>query len=283
MPYLLVLGIAQDGGHPQPGCTRACCADLAPDAGHLPAALAIVDPAAGKRWLVDATPSLPEQLSRLDAAAPRAPAAINPIDGVLLTHAHMGHYTGLTFLGREVMGVRGVPLYVQPRMAAFLSQNGPWKQLVDIGNVTLEVGSRWALSAQVSVEAIAVPHRDEYSETVAFVIRGPGHSALWLPDIDRWEGWDRQLESVLAGVDAAWIDGTFWADGELSRDMAEVPHPRIRDTLARLSALPAPERAKVRFVHLNHTNPAYRADSPEAAAIRAAGMMVATEGERFRL
>ena len=273
----MVLGAAQDGGHPQAGCARACCTALPHGVRHLPACLGIVDPATHRRWLIDATPALPEQLRKLDGASPGG------LDGIFLTHAHMGHYTGLMYLGREVMGTRDVPLHVQPRMATFLRENGPWKQLVDLGNVRLSVGSRWQLSPELSVQAIPVPHRDEFSETVAFVIRGPTRAVLWLPDIDRWDGWDAALEATLASVDAAWIDGTFWADGELKRDMAEVPHPRIRETVARLSVLAATERAKVRFVHLNHTNPAWDPASTQALSIVAAGIAVATEGERFDL
>ncbi|MDP2315003.1 MAG: MBL fold metallo-hydrolase [Pseudomonadota bacterium] len=274
-PFLLVLGVAQDGGHPQPGCTRPCCATPGPR--HLQASLALVDPDTRQRWILDATPALPEQLARLDDAAP------GTLDGILLTHAHMGHYTGLLWLGREVMATHGLPLYVLPRLATFLRTNGPWSQLVSLGNVTLQVGAAAQLGPRLRARALQVPHRDEYSETVAWHIQGPTRSALYLPDIDAWESWDLRLEDVLAGVDAAWIDGTFWADGELGRDMAEVPHPRIRDTLARLAALPASERQKVRFTHLNHTNPVLDPTSPEARAVVAAGMSVAWEGERFEL
>lgn len=279
-PFLYVLGVAQDGGHPQPGCRRACCAD--PTVRHLPCSIAIVDPDSGERWLLDATPALPEQLARLDAVAPRRPDA-QVLDGVLLTHAHMGHYTGLLWLGREVLGTRGVPLHVMPRLATFLTHNGPWSQLVELGNVRLVVGAEVRLNARLSATALVVPHRDEYSETVGWRVTGPSQSALYLPDIDSWEAWELPLEDVLATVDVAWIDGTFWADGELGRDMAEVPHPRIAATIGRLAALPASERAKVRFTHLNHTNPALNPVSPEAARVRAAGMQVAWEGERFEV
>jgi pyrroloquinoline quinone biosynthesis protein B len=277
MATLRVLGIAQDGGHPQAGCPRPCCAGLAPGAGHLPACLAIVDETTGQRWLVDATPALPEQLRRLNAVAP------GPLSGILLTHAHMGHYLGLAYLGREGMAVHGLPLGVQPRMAIYLAQNGPWNQLIAFGHVRLWASHRFPLAPGLTVEALPVPHRDEVSETVAFVVRGPRRAALWLPDLDAWEAWDRALPEVLAGVDIAWIDGTFWADGELDRDMREVPHPRIVDTLARLAALPAAERAKVHFIHLNHTNPALRAGSPERAHIEAAGMAVGWEGQAFEV
>lgn len=274
-PYLLVLGVAQDGGHPQPGCRRPCCTSGRP--GHLPACLGIVDPASGGRWLVDATPALPQQLAALEAAA--GPG----LDGVLLTHAHIGHYTGLVWLGREAMSTRGLPLHTQPRMAAFLRDHAPWSQLVALGNVELRVADEVHLAPGLSARALRLPHRDELSETVAWRVQGPRRAALWLPDIDRWEDWEIPLEDALADVDLAFLDGTFWADGELGRDMAEVPHPRVRDTLARLAPLPARERAKVHFVHLNHTNPALDPGSPEAAAVATAGSAIAREGLRVEL
>jgi pyrroloquinoline quinone biosynthesis protein B len=137
------------------------------------------------------------------------------------------------------------------------------------------------------VTPLLVPHRDEYSETVAFRVEGPRRSLLWLPDIDKWERWDAQgtrLEAVLAGVDVAYLDGTFFADGEVpGRAMSEIPHPFVRETLTRLAPLPAGERAKVRFVHLNRTNPLVRGDEAARAAVSAAGMAVAVEGEREEL
>ena len=137
--------------------------------------------------------------------------------------------------------------------------------------------------AGVRVTPITVPHRGEFSETVAFRIAGSGRSVLWLPDIDSWREWDElgtRLEDALASVDAAYLDGCFFANGELpGRDMSKIPHPPIMDTIARLASLPASERAKVRFIHLNHTNPALDHASDAARAIGAAGMRVAGEGE----
>jgi pyrroloquinoline quinone biosynthesis protein B len=278
--FAIVLGIAQDGGHPQAGCAKSCCAPGT--ATHLPASLGIVDGA--ERFLVDATPALPEQLRRLDAAAPRTSGP--PVDGILLTHAHVGHYAGLVHLGREVMGTRDVPVYAMPRMAGFLRDNGPWSLLVSLANVAVRpavAGEAVRLTDHLTATPTLVPHRDEFSETVAWTIRGPSGAVLWLPDLDAWDRWDRQLADVLAGVSAAFVDGTFFADGELARDMSAIPHPRVRDTLARIASLPAAERAKVRFVHLNHTNPALDPASAAAAEVRAAGAAVAAEGERIPL
>ncbi|MBA2321339.1 MAG: MBL fold metallo-hydrolase, partial [Deltaproteobacteria bacterium] len=131
MIFALVLGIAQDGGHPQVGCAKGCCAPGT--AVHLPASLGLVD--GSSRWLVDATPAFPEQLRRLDAAAPRTTGP--PVDGILLTHAHVGHYAGLVNLGREILGTADVPVYAMPRMAGFLRDNGPWSLLVKLGNIAV--------------------------------------------------------------------------------------------------------------------------------------------------
>jgi pyrroloquinoline quinone biosynthesis protein B len=287
-PYVLVLGIAQDGGFPQAGCRR-------PDAcervrrGELPGArvssLGLVDPGSGRRWLFDATPDLPSQLEDLAAAAP---ARRRPLpEGIFLTHAHVGHYLGLAHLGHEIIGASGVPVWAMPRMRLFLAENGPWSQLVAFGNLELRplaAEEEVRLSPDLTVTPLLVPHRDEFSETVAFRIRGPRRTALYLPDIDKWERWQRRIEEVLAGVDVAYLDGTFYADGEVpGRDMSEILHPFITETLERLAALPAAERARVRFIHLNHTNPALLADGAARRRIAAAGFGVAVEGEPFEL
>jgi pyrroloquinoline quinone biosynthesis protein B len=284
-PFVVVLGIAQDGGYPQAGCRKECCrkpwADPSRRA-HV-ASLAIVDPAGGRRWLVDATPDFREQLHRLDGIAP---AASSPgLDGILLTHAHIGHYTGLMQLGREVIGAHGVSVFAMPRMRKFLETSGPWDQLIRLGNIELkplEAGRAVPLSERISVTPLAVPHRDEYSETVGFVIAGPKRSVLYLPDIDKWEKWKTPLEEALSKVSVAYLDGTFYGEGEIpGRDMSEIPHPFMTETLSRLARLPMKERAKVRFIHLNHTNPALDPKSEAAQAVDAAGAGVAIEGDRW--
>ena len=283
-PSLVVLGIAQDGGPPQAGCQRPCCAPAWMDRrlGHLVASLGLIDPAVNAGWLLDASPDLPEQLYRLQLISPGI-----TLGGLLLTHAHMGHYTGLLNLGREVMGANGVPVWAMPRMRAFLAENGPWELMVRLANINLrplEDQQPVALSPRLTVTPFAVPHRDEYSETVGFIVRGPSRSALYLPDIDKWERWSTPIEAVLQGVDLAFVDGTFYGPDELAgRSMAEVPHPFITETITRLAPLPASERAKVHFIHLNHTNPALDPDSDAAATITAAGMSVAVEGAIFPL
>ena len=285
-PHLVVLGIAQDGGIPQTGDADAP-GWTDPTRRRLVVSLGLVNSESGRRWLFDASPDLPEQLHWLGRHAPRdgGPA----LDGVFLTHAHLGHYTGLMYLGHESMGARGVPVYAMPGMADFLRTNGPWSQLVRFDNIELRPladGEPVALGDSLSVTPFLVPHRQEFSEVVGYRIEGPRASALYIPDIDSWDDWDAagtRLEDALASVNVAYLDATFYADGEIpGRDMSGFPHPFITTTMARLRDLPASERAKVRFIHLNHTNPALW-PSPERDAVEAAGMRVAEEGETVEL
>ncbi|GAB5519885.1 MAG: hypothetical protein RhofKO_21360 [Rhodothermales bacterium] len=283
-PALIVLGIGQDGGVPQAGNT----ADTGweePAKQRRVVSLALVDPVTKQRWLFEATPDLPEQLHHLDRVLPvQAPKP--GLDGVFLTHAHMGHYTGLMYFGHEVMGAQQVPVYAMPRMADYLRSNGPWSQLVRYDNIDLQIlsaDSTVQLNERLRVTPLRVPHRQEFSEVVGYRIEGPSASALFIPDIDSWEEWDAEgtrIEDEIAKVDVAYLDATFYANGEIpGRDMSGFPHPFITHSMARFANLPASEKAKVRFIHLNHTNPALWEGTEARTAIAEQGFRVADEGE----
>ena len=281
---VVVLGIAQDGGVPQAGSFADERWDD-PSRMRQVVCLGIIDARAGKRWMIEATPDFKRQLLQLYRASHAAPRPV--LDGIFLTHAHMGHYTGLMFLGHESMGAQGVPVYAMPKMSEFLQHNGPWEQLVRYGNIELRPmasGQLIQLADDLSIEPIAVPHRQEYSEVVGFRIKGPSRSVLFIPDIDSWEQWDAlgtRIEDLIAAVDVAYLDGTFFDNGEIpGRDMTGFPHPFVRHSLNRFAALSASERAKIRFIHFNHTNPALDESSDATRVIHDAGMNVAREGER---
>jgi pyrroloquinoline quinone biosynthesis protein B len=255
----VVLGVAQDGGVPHLGCRQELCeaARRDPTRRQRVASLGLVDDASGQRFLIDATPDLASQIESLNAVAPaRSPDRRRPVDGILLTHAHVGHYAGLMYLGREVLGADAVPVYATPRLARFLRENGPWSQLVSLGQIVLhevEPGRPLRLSPGLEATALRVPHRDELSDTVAWRVRGPARSLLYLPDIDKWEKWDRGLEDEVRSVDVALLDGTFADAAELpGRSLAEIPHPLVGETAARL--VPRGLGARVQLIHLNHTN-----------------------------
>jgi pyrroloquinoline quinone biosynthesis protein B len=282
-PFLMVLGIAQDAGYPQAGCHKACCAPAWQDQRRRrhPACLGIVDPESQERWLIDCTPHFPEQLRLLDQASPVAESP--GIDGILLTHAHMGHYAGLVHLGREALAADRVPVYAMPRMKQFLSENLPWRLLVEDENIVLrelKAGATVPLNSRIRVTSFVVPHRGEISETVGFRIDGPNRSALYVPDTDSWDDWPQPVEKLIEEVDIAFLDGTFYDGNELSgRDLTAVPHPLIVESMQRFSSLLAAERQKIHFVHLNHTNPVLDVHSEAAQSILAAEYCIAREGQ----
>ena len=284
-PYIYILGVAQDAGYPQIGCyAEHCLAGWAdPSLRRGATSLAVINPDSGQKFLFEATPNLPAQLYALDLEAPNERFQLA---GVFLTHAHIGHYAGLMFLGHEAMSASNQPVYAMPRMFSFLENNGPWSQLVEFENIRLEpLQERQAMNfTDIDVTPFLVPHRDEFSETVGYEITGPNKKAVFIPDINKWSVWETDLAELVRSVDYALIDATFYGDGELpGRDMSQVPHPLVTESMNALSELSVNERAKVWFIHFNHTNPLLNAESKESKFVRSQGYNVATEGARLPL
>lgn len=284
-PYIYVLGVVQDAGYPQTGCLAPHCLPGWQDKKLRRGAvsLGLIDPEAKTKYMFEATPNFPGQFYDLEVEAPRKQYNF---EGVFLTHAHIGHYTGLMFLGHEAMGASNVPVYAMPRMTKFLQNNGPWSQLVSYKNIVLKpLQDKSAINfSNVSVTPFLVPHRDEFSETVGFQINGPSKSAIFIPDINKWQDWKTDIAALVKTVDYALIDGAFFADGELpGRDMSVIPHPFVSETMQRLAHLPLAERNKVWFIHMNHTNPLLNASSKESDLVRSRGFNIAEEGIRLNL
>lgn len=284
-PYVVVLGVAQDGGYPQAGCAKACCKAVFEQKKPYQwvSCLALVDPTTNQRWVFDATPDFKEQLQLLKRITKNNS---NDIDGIFLTHAHIGHYTGIMNLGREVMGATNVKVYAMPRMKSYLETNGPWSQLVNLKNIDLQgitAENPIGLNQSISIEAFGVPHRDEYSETVGFGIKTSRKSLIFIPDIDKWQKWREGLGQLVKENDYIFIDGTFYKEGEIDRPMSEVPHPFVSETVEILKDLPLNERRKVYFIHLNHTNPLLRKDSEAYKSLIKQGFRVAYQGQKVEL
>jgi pyrroloquinoline quinone biosynthesis protein B len=244
---LVVLGVAQDAGIPQLNCQQPLCASIR--AGKRRAervsSLGLIDRASGRAYMFDATPDFNAQVHTLTGG--------RPPDGIFLTHAHIGHYTGLMYLGRESINARNVPVYGTDRLLDFLDRNGPWSQLVSLGNIEkhpIAPDRAVTLPGGVRVTPFLVPHRDEFSDTVGYRIEGPRHSAIFIPDIDRWEKWDRSIRELADSVDLAFLDGTFASPTEVNRNIEEIPHPMMPRTRELLKG----SRAKLWFIHINHTN-----------------------------
>jgi len=281
-----VLGIAQDAGYPQTNCYQPHCMRAWENSGArlTASSIAVIDETTRTKYLFDATPDMREQLYALHQVAPDGEFSL---DGVFLTHAHMGHYTGLMHFGREAAGTSGVPVYAMPRMYDYLSANGPWNQLVQLQNIELvhlSDGKPVEFGENITVTPILVPHRDEYSETVGYRIEGPNKSAVFIPDIDKWEMWTTDIREVVRSVDYALLDATFFRDGELGdRDMSEIKHPFVAESMDLFDSLNDDEKARVIFIHMNHTNPLLIDGSRERAEVERRGFRYATEGMRLKL
>ncbi len=279
--FLVVLGIVQDAGYPQIGCERPDCINAQKDrnARKLVVSLGLVDKKAKQKWLFEATPDIGEQLFALNNFLPGK--SMMP-DGIFLTHAHIGHYTGLMYLGREAVGASGIPVFAMPRMETFLTENAPWSQLVSLKNIELRQmkdEEPISLSSNLKVTPFIVPHRDEFSETVGFEIAGQNKTAVFIPDIDKWNKWDKDLKELVKRVDYVLIDATFYKNGEIpNRDMSEIPHPFVEESIEILKDLPKQDKAKVIFIHFNHTNPLIMKNSKESREVMKKGFRVATEG-----
>lgn len=247
---LVVLGIAQDGGMPHPGCTKPPCSDV--HAGTRRAqkvsCIGLVNRDTGAAYMIDATPDFPAQLHALTGG--------EPPDAIFLTHAHIGHYAGLMYLGKEAMATRNVRVYGTRRMISFLRKNGPWSALIEDQRIeprVLQPDETVEIPTGLRVTPIVVPHRDEFSDTVGYLIEGPRHKVLFIPDIDKWQKWNRNLREIADKVDVLLVDGTFSSMDELpGRNIAEVPHPLMTETRVLLDGT----KAKLWFIHLNHSNPA---------------------------
>ena len=279
---LTVLGIAQDAGSPQMNCTKKCCENRWGEKAVPVVALGVADTDTNRFFLFEATPDLPEQHHFMQQAYP-----LQTLGGIFLTHAHIGHYSGLMYLGKEAMGAKKVTVYAMPRMRNFLNNNAPWDQLITESNIRIHPltdGKRVDISRQLKVTPLQVPHRDEYSETVGYVIEGPTKKALFIPDIDKWERWETAIETVLSTVDYAFLDATFFDGTELpNRDMAAIPHPFVLESMDRWKDIPLADKSKIFLLHFNHTNALLQPNSPAVERVKKAGLQIAKVGQQFQL
>lgn len=282
-PFIVVLGIAQDAGYPQIGCDKECCRKYwnKKIAKQKVSCLALFDPSTNQKWIFDATPDLTQQLYEADKTQK------GELSGIFLTHAHIGHYTGLMYLGREALNAKEIPVYAMPRMHDYLKNNGPWSQLVELNNIRLQKlkdDSAIKLTDKISVTPIPVPHRDEFSETVGYSIKTGNKTVLFIPDIDKWQKWERDIKQMVKEYDHLFLDGTFYKDGELpGRNMSEVPHPFIQESVDLFKELSLTEKQRVHFIHFNHTNPLIDKLSKEHKEVKSKGFNIALDGLKISL
>ena len=282
--YITVLGIAQDAGFPQINCNKECCNAFynGLESKKLISSLGLVDFHNQKKYIFDATPDFTQQIYDLNKHLDNGKV----IDGVFLTHAHIGHYTGLMYLGVEAMEAKEIPVFVMPKMKTYLETNGPWSQLVSKRNIelkNLKQDSTIVLDRNLKVTPFLVPHRDEFSKTVGYKIEGKHKSVLFIPDINKWQLWERNIVKEVKNVDYAFIDATFFMEGEVPRPMKDIPHPFIIETAKIFENELLDTKSKIYFIHLNHTNPALKEKNSLKDSIQNLGFNFAKEGMTFSL
>ena len=276
---LKILGVVQDGGMPHLGNNETCCENIKQD--KYVTSLMLMNNENNESFLFDASPDINKQLNFMGDRIKK------DLKGIFLTHAHIGHYTGLMYFGREALNSKLVNVYAMPRMKKFLDENGPWSQLVSLQNISiieLNNESKISIDSNVIVQPVEVPHRAEFSETVGYKIYGPNKTALFIPDIDKWYLWEKSIVDEIEQVDYAIIDATFYDSKEVNyRDISEIPHPFVTESMDLFDSIDIKEKNKIYFIHLNHTNPLINKDSDQYKLVRNKGYNVAEEGMKLNL
>ena len=282
--YIYILGNTQDAGLPHIGCQHPFCEDNFECIRRaLYNSIAVVNSDLKRYILFEATPDITFQLNYLKKNIFHE--FLLP-ESLYITHAHIGHYSGLMYFGREALGAKDLMVRVLPRMSNFLQNNGPWSQLVDINNIKIKeinFGLSTNELSNIVVTPIQVPHRDEYSETAGYIIEGKNKKALFIPDIDKWEKWDRNLNQLAKEFDFLLIDATFYDSKEINRDISEIPHPLVTETIDLLSGLNIENRSKVYFIHMNHTNMMLDPNSELSKLVTSKGFNIARLGQKLYL
>ena len=276
---LKILGVVQDGGLPHLGSNRLCCENI--EQKRYVTSIILINNDNNESYLFDASPDINKQLNFMGDRIKK------DLKGVFLTHAHIGHYTGLMYFGREALNSESINVYAMPRMKKFLEENGPWSQLVSLKNILItEINnnSQLSIDPNIIIQPIEVPHRGEFSETVGYKIYGPNKTALFIPDFDKWYLWENSIVDEIKKVDYALIDATFYDSKEVNyRDISEIPHPFVVESLELFDSMKNEEKNKIIFIHLNHTNPLLDINSNEYKNVINKGYRVANEGMELKL
>ena len=276
---LKILGVVQDGGLPHLGSNKLCCENY--EKRRYVTSIMLINNENNESYLFDASPDINEQLNFMGDRIKK------DLKGIFLTHAHIGHYTGLMYFGREALNSKSINVYAMPRMKKFLENNGPWSQLISLKNISIKEinnNSKFSIDPNVIIQPIEVPHRAEFSETVGYKIYGPNKTALFIPDIDKWYLWETSIVDEIMKVDYALIDATFYNSKEINyRDISEIPHPFVIESMELFDELDTNEKNKIYFIHLNHTNPLLDKNSDEYKYVTANGYNIAEEGIKLEL
>jgi pyrroloquinoline quinone biosynthesis protein B len=302
-----VLGAAAGGGFPQwnsnaAGCRRARAGD--PHARpRTQASIAIS--ADGDRWfLLNASPDLRQQIEAEPCLHPREGLRSSPIAGVVLTGGDVDAIAGLlTLRERQPFTIYGTARIHQVLEAnpifEVLARDVVARRCIAVGTpnmLALPDGSPSGLSVELFPvpgkvplyleDAAIAPSIVEGEETVGAMVSDGSRRLFFIPGC---AGMTDALARRLHGADVVLFDGTLWTDDEMLRAgigpktglrMGHMSVSGPNGTLAAFAALDV--RRKI-LLHINNSNPILLDDSPERAAVEAAGWEVAYDGMEIQL
>ncbi|MDC3219304.1 MBL fold metallo-hydrolase [Flavobacteriaceae bacterium] len=278
------MGNTQDAGVPHIGCEQEFCKkNHNSNDNYFATSIAVVDSESTQFTLFEASPDITYQLNYISNSIFKRFILPN---NIYITHAHIGHYTGLMYLGRESLGAHGVNVRVLPKMSDFLKNNGPWDQLIKLNNIDIEditFDKTSSIFNNIEITPLQVPHRDEYSETAGYIIKGRNKTALFIPDIDKWERWDKDINEMVKKYDYLLLDATFYDEKEINRNINEIPHPLVKETLGLFKNMSIEDKSKIYFIHMNHTNMMLDPNSDLSKLVTSKGFNIARLGQKLYL
>jgi pyrroloquinoline quinone biosynthesis protein B len=302
-----VLGSAAGGGFPQWNCGCPNCRGVRVGAIRATARTqeSVAVSADGEDWyLVNASPEIRAQIESFPPLHPRRPRH-SPIQGIFLTNGDLDHCLGLLSLreSHPLVVYATEPVYrgfsednVLFRTLQRFPEQVTWRPL-KAGRED-EVAGAGGRPSGLVVQPIAVPgkppihlegrHAPDPEEGVGLRFREPASGRV-LAYFSGVAALTPAVRAALDDADAVFFDGTFWSSDELialgvgekrAEQMAHLPVGGPGGSLAALRDLRARHRV---YIHLNNTNPILRDDSPERAAVNAAGWEVARDGMTIEL
>jgi pyrroloquinoline quinone biosynthesis protein B len=307
---VLVLGSAAGGGFPQWNCNCRVCRAARVGNGRALARTqsSLAVSADGECWaLLNASPDLRQQITDNPPLHPKTEGRHSPIAAVVLTNADVDHIAGLLTLRESQPFV----LYASGRVHDALDANPIFRILNPqfVRRQALPLGQPLALRAAdgedigLTVEPFAVPGKialyledpdagDNFGtregDTIGLSVSQPatGKRFFYIPGC---AALDAPLVERLAGAPLVLFDGTLFENREMvtgglgHKTGARMGHLNISGPDGSMAAFEELGVGRRIYIHINNSNPVLLEDSPERAAVEAAGWEVAYDGQEIVL
>lgn len=306
-----VLGSSAGGGFPQWNCNGPNSAAVRKGVPGLRARTqsSLAVSANGKDWvLLNASPDLRQQINDTPELQPdcQGPVRNTPIKAVVLTNGDVDHIAGLLNL-REA---EPFTIYGTERVLAVLADNTIFNVLAPnlVRRVPIAFDKPFVVEGPsgpvgLEVEGFPVPGKvalyledesagedfgTEEGDTIGLKVTATDTGAhfFYVPGCAELSP---SLKARLTGAPLVFFDGTLYTDNEmidqglLNKTGGRMGHMNMSGPSGTIAAFADLGVKRKVFIHINNSNPALREDSPERAAVEAAGWEVSHDGMSLRL